>query len=216
MEDKYIWLEDLKSLKTLEFVEKHNRRFREYVGSLPEKFFPRIMKYYGVMHVYMFKPTEKGVYILTREPDGFKVKLLDWDGNVKLIASSKDLGEEVVIAGIYPHRVAGLLGIFYTEAGSDVGRMVIIDEESKEIMDSIEGSVWNLIWLGEDRYLYTRFYRSGATPDGVDAPTSRVFLRELGGKEELVFGEGVETNYMIGVGEVPRRIGYSPWYHMDG
>ncbi len=205
MEDKYLWLEELDNPETLEFVERHNRRFREYVGSLPDKFFPRIMRYYGVMHVYTFKPTEKGIYILTREPDGFKVKLLDWGGEVREIVSSKDFGDEIVIAGIYPHRDSGLLGVFYTEAGSDVGRLVILDESSKKVIDSIEGSVWNLIWLDGDRYLYTRFYRSGSTPDGVDAPTSRVFLRELGGKEEMVFGEGVETNYVIGVGEVPEE-----------
>jgi len=205
MEDKFIWLEDLDNPRTLEFVERHNKRFREYIGSLPEKFFPRIMKYYGVMHVYMFKPTEKGIYLLTREVDGFRVKLLDWNGNVKEIISSRDLGEQVVIAGIYPHRESGLLGIFYTEAGSDVGRMVIIDEESKKIRDSIEGSIWDLVWLDGRRYLYTRFYRDGSTPDGVDAPTSRIFSRELGGDEEMVFGAGVETNYVIGINEVPEE-----------
>ena len=62
-----------------------------------------------------------------------------------------------------------------------------------------EKKVKVIVWLDKDTYYYSRFYREGKTPDGVKAPTNRIFLRS-GEREEMIFGEGVQTSYFIGLG----------------
>ena len=199
--DPFIWLEDLDDPRTREFIEEHNRRFREFTGDLPNRFVDRIRRYYSVPYIYMAKATSAGVYMVVRELGVYSIKLLSWDGVLTNILSSRDLGEHTVITAIYPSMDCRRLGFFYTIAGSDEGFLKIIDPDTMEELDVLKGSVGNIVWVNRDKYYYTRFYRRGETPDGVKAPAERVFLREIPGSEEMVFGRGIGTNYMIEVME---------------
>ncbi len=199
MDDPYIWLEDLESERTREFISYHNKRFRGFIGDLYKGFVNRIRRYYCIPYIYGFKPCDRGVYVVQRELDGYRVLLVKWDGVVEDIVSSKDLGKHVVITDVYPSLDGSRLGLSYSIAGSDEGFLKIIDVDSGEEADLLEGCVGNVVWVGSDRYYYVRFYRSGRTPDGVDAPAERVFVRDLSGFEEMVFGRSVPTNYLVSI-----------------
>ncbi len=201
MDDPYLWLEDLDDPRTREFIEKHNNRFREYVGDLPGLFFDTILEYYGARTITFFKACCNGVFAIFREKGHYSIGFIDWGGKVENIVSGDELGEHAVIAALYPSRDCRRLGFFYTIAGSDEGVLRIIDPWGKSVLDEIKGSVGNIVWLSDSTYYYTRFYREGVTPDNVEAPAERVFLRELGNGEEMVFGRGLPTNYMIGIEE---------------
>ena len=204
--DPYIWLENLEDDRTREFIEVANREFRRLVGSLPEALKDRIMQYYNVPYVYAFKPCERGVYIIVRGIREYTVYFKDWDGGTRQLLSSREFSEDAVIWGVYPSSDCRYVGIGYTIAGRDEGFLRIIDSDNREVLDELEGSVGNLVWVDRSRYYYARFYRRGKTPDGVNAPAERIFLRSLDGTEEMVFGEGLPTNYMITLYE-PREEG---------
>jgi prolyl oligopeptidase PreP (S9A serine peptidase family) len=89
-----------------------------------------------------------------------------------------------------------MLAYYYSIGGKDVGRLNVMDIESGEIIDTMEGSISNVLFLEGGRYYYVRLYRSGKCPDGVSAPCARVFLRDSG-KDEMVFGYGVGTSNFI-------------------
>ncbi|MDT7889927.1 MAG: hypothetical protein RQ885_13265 [Desulfurococcales archaeon] len=77
-----------------------------------------------------------------------------------------------------------MLAYYYSIGGKDVGRLNVMDIESGEIIDTMEGSISNILFLEGGRYYYVRLYgvrlyRSGKCPDGVSAPCARVFLRTL-------------------------------------
>ncbi len=208
-EDPFIWLEDLNDPRTKKFIEEHNRKFREFVGDLPDRYRDKVRKYYEIPYIMSFEPTDKGFYMLVRETGVYKIKLLEWSGEVEEIVSSKELGEHVVISTIHASRDGGKLGFFYTEAGSDEGVFKVIDYESRKVIDEIRGCVGNIVWVDDTRYYYVRFYRRGETPDGVRAPAERIFLRDLrSGSEEIVFGKEYGTNYMMWIEETcdPDRI----------
>ena len=205
IDDEFIHLEDLKDIQTRNFIIRHNKRFREFIGSMPDLFYNRIRKYYGVMHVVSYKITEKGIYALTRDSRGYKVSLIYWNHDISTILSSNDIGDDVVISGVYPHPYRNILGIFYTRSGSDIGKLVLMEEDKKSFIDELDGSIWSLIWINDEEYYFTRFYREGVSPDGVPAPASRVFRRDLDGDEEMVFGGGLESNYIIGLMDVRRE-----------
>ena len=198
MEDPYLWLEDLSNERTLKFIEERNRRFREFVGDLPSKLFSRVEKYYGVPYVVCFRPSDLGIYLLVRDSRRYFIELMRWGSEEgEVVLSSDELGKDVVISDIYPSLKGDVLGIAYTVGGSDEGFLKFFDVDRKEVLDELRGIAGDVVWVDEDRYYYVRMFREGKSPDGVEAPTERVFLRELSGREEMVFGEGIPTNYLI-------------------
>ncbi len=200
--DPFIWLEELNNPKTKEFIKRHNERFKRYINDLSRKFINKIKKYYSLPYITYFKACRKGIYLIVREENHYKIKLLYWNGDIENIISSDELGKHVVISVVYPSISGDKLGFFYTEAGSDEGVVRIIDTVSNEVLDELKGSVGNIVWIDEATYYYTRFYRKGKTPDGVEAPAERIFMRKLGREiEELVFGYEILTNHMIWIME---------------
>ena len=199
--DPFIWLEKLDDPRTREFIKRHNKRFQDFIGDLSREFIERIRRYYGLPYITYFKTCDKGVYMIVREENRYTIKLLYWNGALEDIISSTELGKHVVISAVYPSKNGCKLGFFYTEAGSDEGILKIIDLKNREVLDEIKGTVGNIVWINDTTYYYARFYRKGKTPDNIDAPAERIFLRELGGKEKLVFGRRIPTNYMIWIVE---------------
>jgi len=202
-EDNYIWLEDLNSERTLEFVNNHNKRLKEFLGEFPEKIYSKIEKYHKMPYIIDFSPTDSGIYILSRFWDKYAINLLSTDGKVQEIISSKDIGPHVVISGLYPSQKGDKIAFFYTEAGSDLGKVRITDIRRNQVIDEFEGSIWDVIWKNENKIFYSKFYRSGKTPDGVEAPADRIIERDIFEKsEEMTFGRGLDRNYMIGLEEI--------------
>lgn len=194
--DPYLWFEDLESPKVLDWISSENKRLREWLGDLPLKLESRITKYYTIPSINHLVLTDKGYFLLLREKDSFKIKLLTRDGEYVDLIDSRDLGEEIVLKMIYASRSGERLAFSFSKAGADVGVLRVVDVDSMEILDELRDSVFNVVWLNEDKFYYARFYRREKTPDGVEPPAERIFLRE-DGSDVMVFGEGLPTSYFI-------------------
>ena len=197
MNDPYIWLEDLSSPKTLKWVEEQDRKARKHVEEYSSKLYNRFLKLNSEPLYYSFRITDLGYFHMVRSRD-FRIGLIYRDGESRDLVSSKDLGRDVVIVNYFVSRKGDLLAYYYSEGGRDLGKLTIIETSNGEIVDSIEGSIHGLVFLDHGRFYYTKFYRSGKCPDGVEAPCDRVFLRE-NGRDEMVFGEGIPTSNFIGI-----------------
>ena len=197
MSDPYIWLEDLSSEKVLKWVEEQDRQAREYVREYSNKLYDRYLKLNQEPLYYSFKISEKGYFHMVRSRE-FKINLIHRDGESIELVRSTDLGRDVVIVNYFVSRRGDLLAFYYSEGGRDVGRLIVIDTDTGERIDSIEGSVHGVVFLDRSRIYYSRFYRSGRCPDGVKAPCDRVFLRDSG-RDELVFGENLPTSNFIAI-----------------
>ena len=199
--DQYIWLEDLDDPRVREWVSERNRRVKRELGPFSEKLNPRIERYYSIPLVIALEASRKGVFTITREEGAYKIKLLALNGETHELVDSRDLGEDVLIKALFTDKKGGRFAISYSFGGSDKGFTDVIDTASGEVLDRLEDMVvYYIVWLGDDEYCYVRFFREGVTPDGVSAPASRVFLRK-DGSEEMVFGKGIETSYLISLKE---------------
>ncbi len=196
--DPYGWLEELESKKVVKWISKENKRTRKFLKETAEKLRPRIEKYYSLPYLIDAKTTEKGYYLLLRDKDQFKIKLIYRTGEVKELVNSKSLGENIVIKYIFASKSGDRLAYSYSISGSDEGIVDIIDPETLELIDRLKGVIFDLVWIDKDKYYYAKFYRKEKTPDGIEPPTDRIFLRE-NGKDEMVFGEGVQTSYFISI-----------------
>ncbi|QOJ79060.1 S9 family peptidase [Infirmifilum lucidum] len=198
MSSGYEWLEDLDDPRVRAFIEEQNRRFREYVGDEADRLYPKLLELYSMPFTVDASIYSGGFYTLTREKGTFTVKRYEYGETVaETVLEARQLGDDVVLTSISATPDGRLLAVLYSRAGSDYTHTLILDAESGERLRGPEGYVSPPVWLGQGRFLYVRTYRSGRAPDGVEAPTSRVFLAELGGGEEMVFGGGLGTNWIV-------------------
>ncbi len=196
IEDPYLWLEKLDDPQVLDFVKKENERTRAFLGDLPNKLYPRIAEYYMKPYLIMANITKKGIFTLIREEKSRRIYLLNERGERQLIVDSADLGKDAVLKFFYTSDDGKYLAFSYSIGGSDVGIIKIIDTDSLEIVDELQGTIYEIQWLDDNKYYYVRFYRTEKTPDGVPGPTSRIILRE-NKEDSMAFGEGVKTSYFV-------------------
>ena len=111
VKDNYIWLENLNSERTIEFVNNHNKRLREFLGKFPEKIYSKIEKYHKIPYIIDFSPTDFGIYVLSRFWDKYAIILLSTNGKVQEVISSRDIGPHVVISGLYPSQEVMFLSV---------------------------------------------------------------------------------------------------------
>jgi len=195
-EDPFIWMENLKDRIVLKLVEIENKRLRDFLGDLPSKLYQRIEDYYKLKQILGIQPTKIGYFMLERDRKSRNIVLLRRDGSKETIVSSLDLGKDYFLQYFIAQNEGDVIAYSYSYGGADVGKIRFIDIETREIIDELEGSIWSIVWLNKDKYYYVRFYREDKTPDGVNPPASRVFIRE-NGSEEMIFGEGLKPAYFI-------------------
>jgi len=198
IEDPYIWMEDLNNPKVIEWALNEDRKTREMLSTLAKKIESRIAEYFLMPRITVVTVTRKGYFILVREKDCYKVELLTRDGEIIELVNSKEVGDEIVFQTIQASEEGNRLAYYYSHGGLDEGVVRIVDVDSLELLDELKGSIYNIVWIDDNRYYYVRFFRTKPAPDGVQPPTSRIYLRE-DGKDIMVFGEGVPTSHFIGI-----------------
>lgn len=191
MEDEFVWMENLHDKRVLKFIDEENKRTREFLGKLPSKIFEDIKRYYYLPTLRMAKITERGYFLLLSEADRQVIKF-----NEKVIVDSKKLGEDVLLQGFNVNKDGTRLAYSFSIGGSDEGITRIIDVDSGEIIEELKPSVWDIVWLDKDKYYYAKFFRKERTPDGIEPPAERLFLREKG-RDEMIFGKGLPQSYFI-------------------
>ena len=195
-EDKLIWMENLQDVRVKNFIAVENAKTKKFLGEIPRKLEKSIEKYQGLPFLLQAKLTERGYFKLYRTGKEYVIKL-----DSQILLRSSQLGENVIIRGFWTDIKGDILAYSYS-AGTDEGVINIVNLKNGEILDKIWGSIWDLVILDEHRFYYVKFFRKERTPDGIDAPSTRVFLRE-NGKDKMVFGEGLPASYFIELKTTP-------------
>ena len=196
MEDPYLWMENLSDERVLKFIEEENAHFREFIGDIPDKLIDEVKEYYYLPNIWRAQLTEKGIFVQINEKGRQLIKLFDTG---EIIVDSKELekelNDEVLLQGFTVDKEGKRLAYNFSIGGADEGITRIIDLKSREILEEIKPSLWNIVFL-EDGYYFARFYRKEKTPDGMEPPAERVFLKK-GDKERMIFGEGLASGYFM-------------------
>jgi len=198
MEDPYIWMENLTDERVLKFVNEENTRFREFIGELPDRLIDKVKKYYYLPNIVEACITRRGTFVKVNEGGKQIIKVLET--NEVIITSEtleKELKDEILLQSFTVNEDGKRLAYNFSIGGSDEGITRIIDLESGKIVEEIKPSLWNITFL-EDGYYFARFYRKEKTPDGIDAPAERIFLKK-GKEEKMVFGEGLGSGYFMSI-----------------
>ena len=194
MEDPYQWMENLKDERVLKFVEKENRRLREFLGDVTGELIEEVRKYYYMPSIRSGRLTKRGIFLMINEAGKQVIKL---NGEVKVDSREleEELGDEVLIQGFTTDDEGRKLAYSFSIGGADEGITRIINVDSGEILEELKPSVWNITFL-EDGCYFARFFRREKTPDGMEPPAVRLFLKK-GEKERMIFGEGLGSGYFM-------------------
>ncbi len=194
--DSYLWMENLQHPKLKKWVSERNKATKRQLENISKKLRPRIEHYYMIPYVLLVRTSNRGHFILLRDGQSFKIRIIAPDGFVNNLINSRELGRDVVLQWLYASKEGKRCAFSYSFGGSDEGITRIMDTDSKEVLDELKGRIGDITWLDNERYYYGRFYSKEKTPDGIDPPAERIFLRE-NGKDKLVFGKGIPTSHFI-------------------
>lgn len=197
MKDEYAWLEDTADPRVIRWARNQDRVARKSVGKFSEDLFRRLVPYYKRPIMRSVQLTKIGVILFYSDDRSYKVELLRPDGHRETVADSSEFGRNIVIQAVQARKNGSVVALHYSQGGSDEGTVALLDVDTQEVVDRLQGFIGSLVWLRED-YYYVRTYRCERTPDGVNPPADRVLLRE-GRKDEMVFGTGLRTNTYIGM-----------------
>jgi len=203
VEDRYLWLEKLNDPKVLKWIRRENERTRSLLGSLPDKYYEALKSFCEYPVVKLARITERGYFVQLLENVSQKIVWLH-GGEKRIVVEGSRLERDSVLTYFYVNKEGSRLAYSYSIAGSDEQIIRVIDLDSIEVVDEIKGAVGNLVWVDEDRFYYVKMFRREKTPDGVNPPASRVFLRE-DGSDTMVFGEGLPRSHFIYLHETSAR-----------
>lgn len=194
--DRYLWLEKTEDPNVVKWFSKRDKTTRKLLREISTKLKPRIQHYYSIPYVLLVRTSSNGHFVLLRDGENFKIKMITTDGYANELVNSKELGKDVVLQWLYVSEEGDRFSFSYSFGGSDEGILKVMETHSREVLDELKGRIGNIVWLDEDRYFYERFYAKKKTPDGVAPPADRIFLRE-NGKDEMMFGGGIPTSHFI-------------------
>jgi prolyl oligopeptidase len=194
--DRYLWLEKPEDPAVVKWFSKRDKTTRKLLRRISTKLRPMIEHYYSIPYVLLVRTSSNGHFVLLRDGEIFKIKVIKTDGSANELINSKELGKDVVLQWLYASEKGDRFAFSYSFGGSDEGILKVVETHSKEVLDELKGRIGNIVWLDKERYFYERFYAKKKTPDGVAPPADRIFLRE-NGKDEMVFGTGIPTSHFI-------------------
>ena len=218
VEDPYHWLEDDMSEETGEWVTAQNEVTFGYLDEIDFK--PALKERLKQLLNYerISAPTKEGDYTYYTRNDGlqnhsvmFRVPNADPDAEPEVYLDPNGWSEDATIAlrGVYFTEDGKLSAHLITEGGSDWRKIIVMDTESKRV---IEDTIVNVkfsgaSWLGNGGFFYSSYDNpEDANASELSAKTDqhKLFYHKLGtpqSEDELVFG-GAKQPYLATQGFV--------------
>jgi prolyl oligopeptidase len=185
--DPYLWLEDISSKKVTVWALKRDKLFRRELKPKFPKLSRRVARFYNERSILMVKVTQNGTFFLERRPTGYVIRLED-----RIIANSSSLGNDYVFLSFYADERGERLA-YFASRGEDYGTTRIIDVPSGKLISQFKGVVGDVVLQKDGGFYYVKSFRDQErTPDGVDAPASRI----MKGKT-MIFGKGIPSGEFI-------------------
>jgi len=210
--DPYRWLEDDMSAETAEWVEAQNKVTFGYLNQIPfrDKLKTRIESLNDYEKIgapfregnyeYFYKNTGlQNHSILFRSP-------IDSDEEPKVFLDPNTFSEDgtVALRGVSFTKDASLATYMITEGGSDWRKIIVINVETKEMIEDtlIDVKFSGVSWRGNEGFYYSS-YDNPKNTSALSAKTQlhKLYFHKLGtsqSKDKLIYGGEKEPNRYIG------------------
>ena len=217
--DPYRWLEDDRAEDTKAWVKKEVAFTQNYLDKIPYRKdianqLKEIWNYEKIS-----APFQEGNYTYFYKNDGLQAQSVlyrtDKSGKTEVFLDPNKFSEKgtTSLSGVSFNKKGNLVAYSISEGGSDWNKIIIMDVETKKILDEpVVSKFSGASWKGEEGFFYSKYDqpKEGSVLSGM-TDTHKVYFHKLGTsptKDELIIGgEDFKRRYMgIGVTDDERYL----------
>ena len=197
--DPYRWLEDDRAEDTKEWVQREVQFTNAYLDKIPfrEELRNQLREIWNYEKIGA--PFKEGNYTYFYKNDGLQAQSvlyrINKDGKTEVFLDPNKFSEKgtTSLAGLSFNKKGNLVAYSISEGGSDWNKIIIMDAETKKILDEpIVAKFSGASWLGDKGFFYSVYDqpKDGSVLSGM-TDTHKVYFHKLGTKQtedELIIG----------------------------
>ena len=207
--DPYRWLEDDKSEKTKDWVNRQNQTTNAYLSKIPyrDEWKNRLEKLWNYEKISA--PFNEGQYTYFFKNDGLQNQSVMYrrkgNGDPELFLNPNTFSKDgtTSLAGINFSKDGTLAAYQISEGGSDWRKVIVLDANSKRIIEDtlIDVKFSGLSWKGNDGFYYSSYEKPNGSELSAKTDQHRLFYHKLGTKQsadKVIFGDEIKRRYVGG------------------
>lgn len=198
--DPYRWLEDDMSDETAEWVASQNKLTKDFLTKIPyrEDLKKRLEKLWNYEKISA--PFKEGDYTYFYKNDGLQNQFVVYrkkgdDGEEEVFLDPNTFSEDgtVSLGGLSFSKNGNLAAYSISEGGSDWRKVIIIDAESKEMMEDtlVDIKFSGISWKLNEGFYYSSYDKPKGSELSAKTDQHKLYFHRLGSKQsedKLVYG----------------------------
>ena len=214
VKDPYRWLEDDRSEETEEWVKAQNEVTFDYLEKIPfrkdlEERLTEIWNYEKIS-----APRKEGDYIYFSKNDGLQNQYVVYrkkgeDAETEIFLDPNKFSKDgtTSLAGLSFSENGKKAAYAISEGGSDWRKIIVIDAETKEIVEDTLRDVKfsGISWKENDGFYYSSYEKPEGSELSAKTDQHRLFYHKLGtsqSEDEVIFGDSQEQKHRYVSGSV--------------
>lgn len=197
--DPYRWLEDDMSAETADWVKAENKVTFDYLSQIPyrEQLKERLAKLWNYEKVS--SPFKEGNYTYFYKNDGLQNQYVVYrqkdGGDVEVFLDPNKFSEDgtTSLANLSFSKDGSIAAYSISEGGSDWRKVVIIDAETKEVLESplVDVKFSAISWKGNDGFFYSSYDKPEGSELSAKTDQHKLYYHKLGTPQKsdaVIFG----------------------------
>lgn len=199
VQDPYRWLEDDRSAETEAWVKEQNSTTFGYLDNIPfrDDLKDRLSKLWN--YEKLGSPFKEGDYTYFYKNDGLQNQYVVYrqkgDDEPEIFLNPNTFSEDgtTSLAGLRFTKDGSLATYLISEGGSDWRKAIVIDTETKEIVEDtlVDIKFSGISWRGKDGFYYSSYDKPKGSELSAKTDQHKVYYHKLGTSQkddELVYG----------------------------
>ena len=204
--DPYRWLEDDRSAETEAWVKAQNKVTFGYLDSIPfrDDLKQRLEKIWN--YEKLSSPFKEGNYTYFYKNDGLQNQYVVYrkkeDGDAEVFLDPNTFSEDgtTSLMGLSFTKDGSMAAYLISEGGSDWRKAIVIDAESKEIVEDtlVDIKFSGISWKGNDGFFYSSYDKPKGSELSAKTDQHKLYYHRLGtpqSEDEVIFGGTPEEKH---------------------
>ena len=209
--DPYRWLEDDRSLETGEWVKSQNEVTFDYLSKIPyrEQLKERLEQLWNYEKVG--SPFKEGAYTYFYKNDGLQNQYVVWrqkdGGEPEVFLDPNKFSEDgtTSLSTLSFSKDGSIAAYSISEGGSDWRKIIIINAETKEVMEDalVDVKFSGISWKGNEGFYYSSYDKPEGSELSAKTDQHKLYYHKLGqpqSADKVIFGatEEQKRRYVFG------------------
>lgn len=210
IEDPYRWLEDDRSAETEAWVKAQNEVTFNYLDQIPYR--NKLKEELSEIWNYekLTAPFKEGEYTYYYKNDGLQNQYVMYrkkgdDGEEEVFLDPNTFSEDgtTSLGQVSFSKDGSIVAYAISEGGSDWRKIIIIDAETKEVLEDtlVDVKFSGISWIANDGFYYSSYDKPEGSELSAKTDQHKLYYHKLGTSQEedkVVFGEKEKYRYVGG------------------